>query len=200
VPKQLSDNDITARRERLIDAAERLFARHGPDGVSMRQLAAELGVSPMTPYGYFKDKDAILAAARARSFQRFAEALEGAFAAGGDAGQRARRVSDAYLAFAFEHPAAYRLMFDLSQPTEADYPELVAAGERARATMTQYCKALLDAGLLVGDAEVIARVFWAAVHGLVVLKLADKLGPEVAFDTLIEEMFRALNAGFAPKP
>ena len=44
----------------------------------MRQLAAELGVSPMTPYRYFADKDAILAAVRARAFNRHAEALEAA--------------------------------------------------------------------------------------------------------------------------
>ena len=48
----------------------------------MRQLAAELGVSPMTPYRYFEDKDAILAAVRTRAFDRFAEALELAFAGG----------------------------------------------------------------------------------------------------------------------
>ena len=67
-------------------------------------------------------------------------------------------------------------MFDLSQPNEADYPELVEAATRARATMTHYSQGLLDAGRLVGDPEVIARVFWASIHGLVVLKLADKLG------------------------
>jgi AcrR family transcriptional regulator len=198
VPKSLSEAEVAERRERLIDAAEQLFAAHGLDAVSMRQLAAELGVSPMTPYGYFKDKDAILAAARARSFRRFAEALEGAYAAGGDAAERANRVGEAYLTFAFEHPAAYRLMFDLSQPNEADYPELVAAAKRARATMTHYSQGLLDAGLIAGDPEVIARVFWAAIHGLVVLKLADKLGPEVEFDVLRDATMRALSIGFSP--
>ena len=33
----------------------------------MRMLAAELGVSAMTPYRYFKDKDEILSAIRARA-------------------------------------------------------------------------------------------------------------------------------------
>ena len=58
----------------------------------MRQLAAELGVSPMTPYRYFEDKDDILAAVRANGFNRFAEALETARdGAGGRPGARARR-------------------------------------------------------------------------------------------------------------
>jgi hypothetical protein len=54
----------------------------------------------------------------------------------------------------------------------------------------------LDIGVLKGDPETIAYVFWAAIHGLVVLKLADKLPPDRGFDELWGEMSRALNLGF----
>lgn len=198
MPRALSAAQIEDFRERLIEAAERLFVENGPGAVSMRQLAAELGVSPMTPYRYFKDKDDILAAARASGFDRFADALESAFDAAEDPIHRASNVSKAYVKFAFEHPAAYRLMFDLAQPTEADYPELVRAATRARATMSHYAQGLLDIGVLKGDRETIAYVFWAAIHGLVVLKLADKLPPDRSFDELWGEMSRALNVGFGP--
>src|SRR5258708_35022878 len=76
MPRVLSDTDVADFRDRLCEAAERLFAERGPDAVTMRQLAAELGVSPMTPYRYFEDTDDILAAVRANRFDRFAEALE----------------------------------------------------------------------------------------------------------------------------
>ncbi|HZC17061.1 MAG TPA: TetR/AcrR family transcriptional regulator [Caulobacteraceae bacterium] len=198
MPRALSAAQIEDFRDRLIEAAERLFVENGPGAVSMRQLAAELGVSPMTPYRYFKDKNDILAAARASGFDRFAEALETAFDAGDDPIQRASNVSKAYVKFAFEHPDAYRLMFDLAQPTETDYPDLVRAASRARATMSHYTQGLLDIGVLKGDPETIAYVYWAAVHGLVVLKLADKLPPDRSFDELWSEMSRALNAGFRP--
>ena len=56
----------------------------------MRQLAAELGVSPMTPYRYFEDKDAILAAVRATAFNRLAEALEAPARAGARPDRRTR--------------------------------------------------------------------------------------------------------------
>jgi AcrR family transcriptional regulator len=75
VPRVLSPEDVSSFRDRLCQAAERLFAEHGPNAVTMRQLAAELGCSPMTPYRYFKDKDEILAAVRAAAFDRFSEAL-----------------------------------------------------------------------------------------------------------------------------
>ena len=90
----------------------------------MRQLASELGVSPMTPYRYFKDKDDILAAVRTSGFDRFADALEAARDTTDDARRRGAAVGQAYMNFAFEHPHTYRLMFDLGQSDEDAYPDL----------------------------------------------------------------------------
>ena len=81
MPRVLTEAATREFRERLIDAAERLFAQKGLEAVTLRQLAAEIGVSPMTPYRYFADKDDILAAVRARAFTRHAEALEAAWEA-----------------------------------------------------------------------------------------------------------------------
>src|SRR3954466_14173370 len=104
MPRVLSDTDVADFRERLCEAAERLFAEQGPDAVTMRQLAAELGVSPMTPYRYFKDKEDILAAVRTTGFNRFAEALERARDAASSARAKGAAVGEAYVTFAFEHP------------------------------------------------------------------------------------------------
>jgi AcrR family transcriptional regulator len=176
LPRVLSTTDISDFRERLCDAAEKLFAEHGLEAVTMRQLAGELGVSPMTPYRYFADKDAILAAVRARAFNRHAEALESAYnEAPGDAGDKSDRVGAAYLTFALENPEAYKLMFDVRQPTETDYPDLVRAQSRSRATMTAYLEALKDAGLFQGDIELTGLMFWAALHGPIMLQLSGML-------------------------
>ena len=56
---QGSRADITGPLIR--DAARRLFARHGFAAVSMRQIAAEVGVQVGTIYGYTSDKQALLA-------------------------------------------------------------------------------------------------------------------------------------------
>ena len=177
MPRVLSDTDVADFRERLCEAAERLFAERGPDAVTMRQLAAELGVSPMTPYRYFEDKDDILAAVRTSGFTRFAEALEGARALGNDARSRGEAVGEAYVAFALEHPHAYKLMFDFNQPHVEKYPELVAAGRRAQKTMTGYVEDALAEGLMEGDPEQIGLMNWAAIHGAVILELSGMLPP-----------------------
>ena len=165
----------------------------------MRELASELGVSAMTPYRYFKDKDEILAAVRTAAFDRFSEAMENAFSRDAGAAARSNAVGDAYVRFAFGEPASYRLMFDMSQPDEAHYPDLFRASERARRTMTDHVRGLVDEGLLEGDPVLIGHVFWAALHGAVVLQLAGKLTAECDFKKISQESFRALSAGFAPK-
>jgi AcrR family transcriptional regulator len=192
MPRVLSDTDVADFRERLCEAAERLFAERGPDAVTMRQLAAELGVSPMTPYRYFEDKDDILAAVRANGFNRFAQALEqaraGAKAGGKGAREIGQAVGDAYVAFAIGHPHSYKLMFDFNQPHVEKYPELVAAGQRAQKTMTGHVEDAIAEGIMAGDPQQIGMMFWAAIHGAVILELAGMVPPGVA-----AQLFRGLD-------
>ncbi|HXA38042.1 MAG TPA: TetR/AcrR family transcriptional regulator [Phenylobacterium sp.] len=177
MPRVLSDTDVADFRERLCAAAERLFAERGPDAVTMRQLAAELGVSPMTPYRYFEDKEDILAAVRANGLSRFAEALETARATAQGARAIGSAVGEAYVDFALSNPHAYKLMFDVNQPHVEKYPELVAAGQRAQKTMTGFVEDALKEGLMAGDPQQIGLMFWAAIHGAVILELAGMLPP-----------------------
>jgi AcrR family transcriptional regulator len=199
MPKVLTETELADFREKLADTATRLFASRGREGFTMRELAAELGVSPMTPYRYFRDKDAILAAVRARAFDQFSEALEEAFAAPGNSLEKSVSVCDAYVRFAFGKPSSYRLMFDLTQADACDYPNLMRAMGRARATMTDYVHALVKDGVFQGDADVIGHVFWAALHGMAMLQLAGQLAPECDFETIRRAAFAALHEGFRPR-
>lgn len=197
MPRVLSAADVADFRDRLCEAAERLFAEHGPAAVTMRQLAADLGVSPMTPYRYFKDKDDILAAVRTNGFNRFSEALEAAFDSVEGGRAKGSAVGEAYLKFAFEHPATYKLMFDLDQPNEDQYPHLVAAAQRARDTQSHWVKELIAEGVFEGDPEEIGHLFWAATHGAVGLELAGKI-PEGAARKLHRDLNHALARGLRP--
>ncbi len=179
MPKTLSDQDIADFRDRLCDVAERLFAERGPEAVTMRQLAVELKVSPMTPYRYFQDKDAMMAAVRARGFSRHADALEAAYASSsGTSLERSGVVAEAYVRFALENPQAYKLMFDFQQPTMANYPELVEAASRSKATMTAHLKSSADgAKEQPPDRDLIGHVFWSGLHGAIMLHLTGMLAP-----------------------
>lgn len=198
MPRVLSPAQVEDFRERLCVAAEHLFAEHGPGGVTMRQLAAALGVSPMTPYRYFKDKDAILAAVRANGFARFAEAMKAAFESESEPTAQSREVGRAYVDFALNHPDAYRLMFDFAQPNEADYPELVEAAAAARQGLVRHAEGMVASGRVEGDPEMVAHMLWAALHGAVVLQMAGKLSPHIDPAKLRAETFRAILKGLAP--
>jgi len=196
VPKNLSTAEVDAFRARLCAVAEHRFAAQGRDGVSMRQLATALGCSPMTPYRYFRNKDDILAAVRAAAFDRFADALEAAIVkAGGDLRAQGMGVGEAYMRFALKEPEAYRLMFDLTQPHPDRYPELVRATARARHLMSASLVKLVEAGVFSGDPVIMGHVFWATMHGLIVLHLAGKLPDKPDFRTIQQEAMRLLVAG-----
>src|ERR1700761_8365731 len=139
MPKTLSPTDVQAFQARLCDVAEQLFAARGFDGVTLREMAEALGVSSMTPYRYFKDKDAILAAVRTRAFNDFAQAMETAAAHGKDAIAKSQAAGKAYQDFAFANAEAYRLMFMVREKGEAAKdPPLEQAAKRARATMSAH--------------------------------------------------------------
>ncbi len=196
MPKNLSRDEVDAFRARLCAVAQKRFAKQGVDGVSMRQLADALGCSPMTPYRYFRNKEAILAAVRAAAFDRFASALEeAARKTRGDLRAGGQAMGEAYIRFALSDPDAYRLMFDLSQPHPDRYPELVRASARARHMMSAALEALVEAGIFAGDPQLLGYVFWATMHGLVVLHLAGKLPEQPDFRTIQQEAMRLLVAG-----
>ena len=52
-----------AKRAAILEAAERMFLQQGYEGVSMDQIAAEAGVSKLTVYSHFGDKDSLFAEA-----------------------------------------------------------------------------------------------------------------------------------------
>ncbi|MGH7746939.1 MAG: TetR-like C-terminal domain-containing protein, partial [Candidatus Dormibacteria bacterium] len=126
---------------------------------------------------------------------RFARALEKAVAAPGDARAKAGAAGEAYLRFALENPAAYKLMFDLNQANPEAYPELVRAEERARATMTAYVDPPAGASGEAADRELIGRAYWAALHGPLMLQFSGKLGAPYDAVTVIKALMKALWSG-----
>jgi AcrR family transcriptional regulator len=200
MPRNLSDGERSAFRARAAAVAERLLATRGPDAVTMRELARALGVSAMTPYRYFQDKDEILAVARAAALDRLAAALEAAMAVPGNTAERADRMARAYLDFALGAPAACRLTLDPAPPDDRRFPDLARAAGRVRRAMADYMRGQVDAGILDGDPDLLGRVFWATAHGLVALHLAGALAPEPDLATLYRAAMRLLARGARVAP
>ena len=58
-PKPYHHGDL---RRALMDSADAILERDGPNALSLRAVAREAGVSPAAPYHHFKDKDELLSA------------------------------------------------------------------------------------------------------------------------------------------
>jgi AcrR family transcriptional regulator len=193
--KALTEQEISSFREELCRVATQLFGEHGYEGVTMRTLAKQVGCSPMTPYRYFESKEEIFAVVRAAAFDRLADACEKATREVENFLQGASATSWAYLHFALKEPHAYRIMFELSQPDDAAYPELAEAVDRSRHFMYVPLETLVSEGILAGDPAVLANVFWAGIHGVIVLHLAGKIGDGVTVDQVFDAMLSTLSAG-----
>lgn len=159
-------------REALIERAIALLddgAR--PDAVSVRALAANLGVSPAAPYRHFATGDALLAAIATRGFERLGDDLDAA-------GDDLERLGAAYLAFAVARPQLYRAMFALPRETAAGDPELAAASGRAYARLRAAVERhhASGRGRLATPAATLAA--WAYVHGLASLAIDGLVAPE----------------------
>lgn len=173
--KQLTDQQVEVFRARLLRVAEKLFARHGVAGVSMRQIAQALGYSQTAAYRYFANKDEILVAMRAAALDRFCGHLEAALDPARDARKNARAVGQAFLHFALKHPDTYRLIFFTENLEEAIAPQFPTTMTRFRATMTTYVQALVDAGHIEGDVRTLGETFFSAAHGVVMMHMSGLL-------------------------
>lgn len=174
MPKALSEHETEVFRARLCEAAAKIYVEEGPAAVTMRRLAGELGVGTMTPYRYFDNKEEIITAVRTRGLNRFSEALERALESPGDGRTRSRAVRDAYIAFARENTATYRLMFEYPE-TRRDDPAYRQAHERMWHTIAAHVNVMIAEGTVAADAAILGHQIWAALHGAVMLEIAGML-------------------------
>jgi AcrR family transcriptional regulator len=125
VPRPAMDRRRDALRREIVDAAWRLCRQHGLTGLSLRDLAAQVGLRAPSLYSYFPSKDAIYDAMFADGQAQLAAALEGLPDAGlsrSYAHEGARRFFD----FCTDDPTRHQLMFQRTVPGFVPSPESYA--------------------------------------------------------------------------
>jgi AcrR family transcriptional regulator len=136
-------------RNALIAAALALIAEHGVEGFTLRDCARKAGVSVAAPYRHFTDRDDLLAAVAADCMVRLGDAMERAVEAAGTDDPLAvfRATGIAYVRFAVEHPAHFRVM-NMPQVIARTPPELHAEVEAWGRDMTEKLAAAQRAGAI----------------------------------------------------
>ena len=184
----------------LIEAGLKLIERKGVRALTLREIGSRVGVSRMAAYRHFSDKDHLLAAIREAGFAQFGDALEAARSkAGKEFALRLKAMALAYVRFATEHPAYFEVMFgwrDADEPSTAPSP----AGTRAFGILEETIREGQQKGdVRSGDSVVLARLVWAHVHGVSMLRLAPDLSPNGEGRRFVELCSEILQKGLAPK-
>jgi AcrR family transcriptional regulator len=155
-------------RAALLDAALEVLEQDGATALSLRAVARRAGVSPAAPYRHYADREALVSAVAAVGYRDLAERLAAAHPAPSTPEQLAD-VAVAYVRFAIERPALFRIMF--SEPCDRDNDERVAA----TAAVTLYLREIVARAFPGSDPAALAPAIWALVHGLAFLHLDGKL-------------------------
>jgi AcrR family transcriptional regulator len=97
-------------REAILDAAERLFSAHGVDGVAVRDLARELGLTASSLYNHFPGKQALYEAVLERGLRPIVELTQASWAQGELRRDTVATTVDALVTHLAQHPHLARLM------------------------------------------------------------------------------------------
>ena len=176
--------------------AIRRFRKTGIAGVSLRETARAVGITPMAVYHYFDGKEALIDAIVAAGFGVWDTYLVKA-AAEPTPLARLRACLIAYRQFALDEPRFFELMMLTARPGIPEAPESLKhapsaayntimaslvelAPERDRAQVTELMLAL-----------------WATAHGLLALHFTGRFGGADArfvatYDAVIERVLSAL--------
>ena len=179
-------------RRQLIAVGEEVLAERGLAALSLREVARRLEVSHNAPFKHFASREALLAAIAEEGFAEIARRLQSAMLSdAGPAGIIERGV--AYVTFALERPAVFRLMFG-GQLDPAEHPDLAEKAAASLEGMTRRIGEAFGDDESLGDATLSA---WAFVHGLASLLLDGQIPPALRAGRSDAELARAVTAAMA---
>jgi AcrR family transcriptional regulator len=161
---------------RIAAAARKLLDAEGVSAVTMRSVAAAVGITAMAVYRHYPDRDGLLNAVADEGFAELAGQLAQARLQG-DLMTRMRKVLDVNIDFALKRPQLFELMFLRGRQGARQFPHDFAAGKSP--TANQFAE-LLDEGMRDGvfqrvDAWEIAFESGALLQGLVMLYLGGRV-------------------------
>jgi AcrR family transcriptional regulator len=180
----------------ILSTSRALLEQSGPDGLAMRALARELGVSAPSLYFHVESRQDLLHQLIKLGLEELGGALRPAAAAPGSPRQRATALADAYTGFARANPQLFTLIFGPCGDELVD----ASAGDAASAPVLKF------AASLVGPerALFLAQALWSLVHGYTVLSLARQFrqnpDPEAGFAYALDLLLAGATIAASPVP
>jgi AcrR family transcriptional regulator len=175
----------------LIRAAEAVLDRDGTGGVTIRAVAREAAVAPMSVYNRFDNKEGLLATLAMRALDELGAVIE--TPADIEPVERFRQACRNYQDYALGHPARYLLIFAVGSPLEDQASPAAEHGRAVFAVLIELIRALTAAGP-TSDLTEAAQAVWSAMHGAVTIDIAG-IGQTSDAAASYERMLDILIAG-----
>ncbi|MGK5557780.1 TetR family transcriptional regulator [Actinomadura kijaniata] len=184
------------RRRALLEAADRVIQREGPEA-SMASIAAEAGISKPILYRHFGDKSGLYQALAERHTRRLVEGIQAEFSRPGSMRARTRSTIDTYLATISANPHLYRFL--MHRASAEDAATHSAMSTMIRGVSRELAEVLVAEGGPGAD-RTRAYVWGHAVVGMVQtagdwwLDHADEVPREAVVDSLADLILGGLPA------
>lgn len=186
--------------DKILDTSLPLFAAAGFHGVSMREVAAAVGVTPAALYYHFPSKEQLYQALIARVFSDRLAPLIAQMARDGDPALRLERLVKGLIAMIHEEPALMRLGQWIMLDTDPARTRVLAEH-----VFTPFLEAVTALAAELGDAfephwlgvSVLALVMFPAQSVGVMAHLPGFRRPSDDPDALAQHVLRLLLGGIA---
>lgn len=172
----------------ILAAAGQLFAQHGFDAVTMREIAKAAGCSHTTIYIYFRDKEALLQQLAMGPLQALRQDLEAVLRNPElTPDERVKTVSRVFLRFGFSHRTIYTILF-MAGATRVDVQEPATELNRLRNGLFGLLRQAVQECLPPEQPDELlwayARIFFFTLHGI----LSLYAGSDEPFDLLMPRL------------
>jgi AcrR family transcriptional regulator len=185
-------------RAALLAQAEQTLREHGLEGLSLRDLARQIGVSHGAPRRHFADRQALLDALAESGFARLGAQLRAAADSAGEGYEaRLRATGLAYVRFAISDAALLELMFAGKQREQTG--ALHQAADRAFSVILELIEeGQANTALEPGEPERIGLLLFATMQGIAALVTAGIVAPEHVDSLVADAIGRFLHAPRIP--
>ena len=177
---------------RIAAAARRLLDKEGAEAVTMRRVAAAVGVTPMAIYRHYPDRASLLNALADEGFEELTACLAVKKFSGG-VEEQLTKMMDIYLEHGLRKPRLFELMFLKPREGARSYPRDFKAGRSPTANLlAEVVQSGMDRGhFRKGDAWEIVFEMGALSHGLLLLYLGGRMAvPAAQFRAFYRRSFR----------
>ncbi|MBO0728621.1 MAG: TetR/AcrR family transcriptional regulator [Acidimicrobiaceae bacterium] len=191
--------DGSLLREEILAAAEEILIRTNDQAsLSIRAVAAAVGVTPPSIYLHFADRNDLLFEVCERHMEHMEQAMQDAAEGEPDPLERLRRRGWAYLQWALDNPEHYRVLM-MSRPDRTPdrfVDERLVDTAGLMPVVADLAEAI-DAGLIRPDDPLeTTKVLWMLIHGVASMLISKPEFPFPPADEVYARVFSLVRAGF----